>query len=85
MTTISDGVRAGTVVKCDNSDEKIQNVAKNVANYIGLEEAGHFKYGVCYILAQVGGSLSKLRLLGLQIELGRMIQMLIWICRLIYS
>ena len=61
ITTISEGVRAGTVVKCDNSDEKIQNVAKNVANYIALEQAGHFKYGVCYIFAQVRAKLFCLR------------------------
>ena len=53
ITTISDGVRAGTVVKYDNSNETIQNVAKNVANYIAHEQAGHFKYGLCYIVAQV--------------------------------
>ena len=61
ITTISEGVRAGTVVKCDNSDEKIQNVAKNVANYIALEQAGHFKYGVCYIFAQVRAKVFYLR------------------------
>lgn len=53
ITSISDGVRVGTVVKCDDSDQKLSNVAKNVANYIKLDQAGHFQYGMFYVLAQV--------------------------------
>ncbi len=36
ITAVSDGVRVGSVVRCDDNDEKIKNVAKNVANYINL-------------------------------------------------
>ena len=54
MTAISDGVRVGSVGRCDDDNEKIRNVGNNVANYIMLDQAGHFLYGFNYLLAQVG-------------------------------
>ena len=53
ITSISDGVRVGSVVRCDDADEKIRNVARNVANYVRLDQAGHFQYGLFYMVAQV--------------------------------
>ena len=54
MNAISDGVRVGSVIRCDDDNEKIRNVGKNVADYLMLDQAGHFFYGFNYILAQVG-------------------------------
>lgn len=52
MDGISKGVLASTKPD-ENYETKVSNVARNVSNYIKLREAGHKKYGMSYLLAQV--------------------------------
>ena len=49
MSSISEGVRLGAM----SSQEKVRNLANNVANYINMKEAGHLSYGLGYVTAQV--------------------------------
>ena len=57
MSTISDGVRKGTASVAEFK-EKSANVAKNLAEYINMDEAGHFKYGLGFIGSHVSQSCS---------------------------
>ena len=52
MSKISDGIRAGTALS-NLKDDKVKNVADNVANYLNMREAGHKRYGLGYIFAHV--------------------------------
>ena len=52
MSDISKGIRAGTALS-NLKDDKIKNVADNVANYLKMPEAGHYRYGIGYLFAHV--------------------------------
>lgn len=52
MDSFSDGVRAVAAQRAE-VDEKVKTVSKNVADYINLPEAGHFRYGMGYLSAQI--------------------------------
>jgi hypothetical protein len=52
MTEMSKGILAGTTID-KKYNEKVDNVAQNVANYIKSTQAGHYQYGFGYLFAQV--------------------------------
>ena len=52
MTTIVKEVMMGTIMGKDYN-KKVDNVAKNVSQYINMKQAGHRNYGYGYVLAQV--------------------------------
>ena len=46
------GVRGGAAITNKNH-EKIKEVSKNIVQYLKMDEAGHYMYGVGYLFCQV--------------------------------
>ena len=52
MNTVAKEVLIGTIPD-EKYNEKIENVAKQVAKYINMSQAGHRNYGLGYVFSQV--------------------------------